>query len=181
MSFDAVGEAELPDLAALRDPRRLEVVEIVEHQTRDRERPQVVDAGRFLAAELGVVGLITPRDERRESAGDVLHLPQPEQVLEPLFGGFHRPVHHRRRRPQAHLVRVAHHAEPFVGRRLVVAVQQLAHAIDENLGATAGDAVESGRDQPLDRPAARAASTGARCARLQAAKARAAETPDTVP
>ena len=43
----AVGEAQLPDLAALRHPRRLQVVEVVEHEPRDRERPQVVDAGRF--------------------------------------------------------------------------------------------------------------------------------------
>ena len=37
---------------------------------------------------------------------------------------------------------------------LRVAVQQLADAIDEDLGAAAGNAVEAGGDQPLDhRPA----------------------------
>ena len=64
--------------------------------------------------------------------------------------GLDRAVHHRRRRAQAGAVRVAHHVEPLVGRRLAVAVQQLAHAIDEDLGAAAGNAVEAGVDQPLD-------------------------------
>ena len=45
----AVGEAQLPDLAALRHPRRLQVVEVVEDDARERERAQVVDAGRLAA------------------------------------------------------------------------------------------------------------------------------------
>ena len=52
------------------------------------------------------------------------------------------------RRPGA--VRLAHDVEPLVGRRLAVAVEQLAHAIDQDLRAAAGNAVEPGRDQPLD-------------------------------
>ena len=71
-------------------------------------------------------------------------------------------------------MRVAHHVEPFVGRRLAVAVQQLAHAIDEDLGAAAGNAVEAGGDQPLDHLAAPAAATAARGGSLPAATARAA-------
>ena len=51
----AVCEAELADLAALSDPRRLQVVEVVEHDARERERAQVVDAGRLGAAELGML------------------------------------------------------------------------------------------------------------------------------
>ena len=47
-------------------------------------------------------------------------------------------------------MRVAHDAEPLVGGRLAVAVQQLAHAIDQDLGAAARNAVEAGRDQPVD-------------------------------
>ena len=105
---------------------------------RDRERAQVVDAGRLGAAELGVLRLIAPRDERGEAAGLVLQLAEPEQVLEPLLHGLDRAVHHRRRRAQAGAVRVAHHVEPLVGRRLAVAVQDLADAIDEDLGAAAG-------------------------------------------
>ena len=102
------------------------------------------------AGELGVIGLIAPGDERGEAAGLVLQLAQPQQVLDALLVGLHRPVHHRRRRAQAGAMRVAHDVEPLVGGRLAVAVQQLAHAIDENLGAAAGNAVEPGRDQPVD-------------------------------
>ena len=47
-------------------------------------------------------------------------------------------------------MRVAHDVEPLVGGRLVVAVEDLAHAIDENLGAAARNAVETGGDQPID-------------------------------
>ena len=94
--------------------------------------------------------LIAPGDERGEAARLVLQRAQPQQVLEPLLVGLHRPVHHRRRRAQAGAVRVAHDVEPLVGGRLAVAVQQLAHAVDENLGAAARDAVEAGGDQPLD-------------------------------
>ena len=65
-----------------------------------RERAQVVDAGRLPAAELGVLRLIAPGDERGEAAGLVLQLAQPEQVLEPLLDRLDRAVHHRRRRAQ---------------------------------------------------------------------------------
>ena len=172
----AVRQAELPDLAALRDPRRLQVVEVVEHEPRDRERAQVVDAGRFDAAELGVLRLIAPGDERGEAAGLVLQIAQPEQVLEPLLHRLDRAVHHRRRRAQAGAMRVAHDVEPLVGRRLVVAVEDLADAIDEDLGAAARNAVETGRDQPVDHRRAPAAATAARCESLPAATARAAGT-----
>ena len=113
------------------------------------------------AGELGVLGLVAPGDERGEAAGLVLQRAQPQQVLEPLLVGLDRPVHHRRRRAQPGAVRVAHHVEPLVGRRLAVAVQQLAHAVDEDLGAAAGNAVEPGGDQPVDARRAPAAATAA--------------------
>ena len=146
----AEGEAELADLAALRHPRRLQVVEVVEHEPRDRQRPQIVDAGRFRAAELGVLRLIAPGDERGEArrsrpaaraAGTGARAaPPPSRPCRTSSS----PSSAARR------VRVAHDAQPFVRGRLAVAVEQLAHAIDEDLGAAAGNAVEPGRDQPLD-------------------------------
>ena len=102
------------------------------------------------AGQLGVIGLIAPGDERGEAAGLVLQRAQPQQVLEPLLVGLDRAVHHRRGGAQPGAMRVAHDVEPFVGRRLAVAVQQLAHAIDQDLGAAAGNAVEAGGDQPLE-------------------------------
>src|SRR4249919_2922542 len=53
----AVGEAQLTDFAALRHPRRLQVVEVVEHYPGDGERPEVLDAGRLPATELGMLRL----------------------------------------------------------------------------------------------------------------------------
>src|SRR2546427_422668 len=46
--------------------------------------------------------------------------------------------------------RVAHDVEPLVGGRLAVAMQQLAHAIDEDFRAAARNAVEAGGDQTID-------------------------------
>ena len=116
----------------------------------ERQRAQVVDAGRLVAAVLGVLRLVAPGDERGEAAGLVLQIAQPHHVLDALLVRLHRPVHHRRRRAQAGTMRLAHDAEPLVGRRLAVAVQQLADAVDEDLGAAAGNAVEAGRDEPFD-------------------------------
>ena len=75
---------------------------------------------------------------------------QPHHVLDALLDGLDVPVHHRRRRAQPLEVRLAHHVEPLVGRRLAVAVQQLAHAVDEDLGAAAGNAVEARGHQPVE-------------------------------
>ena len=47
-------------------------------------------------------------------------------------------------------MRVAHHVEPFVGGGLAVAMQQMANAIDEDLGAAPWNAVEAGSDQAID-------------------------------
>ena len=146
----AVRQAQLSDLAALGDPRRLQVVEVVEHDARQGERAQVVDAGRFGAGELRVIRLIAPRDEGGEAAGFVLQIAQTQQVLDAFFVGLDRAVHHRRGGAQSRPVRVAHHVEPFVGGRLAEAVQQRADAIDQDLGAAARNAVEAGRNQAID-------------------------------
>ena len=93
----------------------------------------------------------------------VLQIAQPEQMLEPLLHRLDGSVHHRRRRPKARAVRVTHDVEPLVGGRLAVAVQQLPHAIDEDLGAAARNAVEPGGDQPIEHlraPATATAATG---------------------
>jgi hypothetical protein len=40
-------------------------------------------------------------------------------------------------------MRVAHHIEPLIGRRLAVAVEDLPDAVDEDLRTAAGNAVEA--------------------------------------
>ena len=47
-------------------------------------------------------------------------------------------------------MRVAHHVEPFVGGGLAVAMQEMANAIDEDLGAAPGNTVEACSDQAID-------------------------------
>ena len=56
----AVRKTQLPDLAALRHPGSLQVVEVVEHDSRRGERPQVIDARGLDAASFRVLGLIAP-------------------------------------------------------------------------------------------------------------------------
>ena len=146
----AVRKAQLPDLPALRDPRRLQVVKIVEDDSRNRERAQVVDARRLPARQLGMVGLIAPRDKGGESTGLILERTKPQQMLHAFLVGLDRAVHHRGCRPQTGAMRVPHHVEPLVGRRFAVAVQQSPHAIDQNLSTTAGDAVEARRYEAVD-------------------------------
>jgi hypothetical protein len=87
--------------------------------------------------------------------GIILQLPQPEEVLEPFLRRFHRAVHHRGGRAQAGGVGFAHDAQPFVGRGFVVAIQDPAHAVHQDLGAAARDAVETRRDQTIDHGADR--------------------------
>ena len=71
----AVGEAQLADLPALGHPGRLQVVEVVEHESGDRQRAEIVDAGRLGATELGVFRLIAPGNERGETRRLVLQAP----------------------------------------------------------------------------------------------------------
>ena len=47
-------------------------------------------------------------------------------------------------------MRMPHHVEPLVGGRLADAVQQRAHAVDQDFRAAAGHAVEAGGNQPLE-------------------------------
>ena len=73
-----------------------------------------------------------------------------EQVLQALLERLDGAVHHRGGRAQTGVVGVAHHAEPFIGGGLAVAVEQLPDAIDEDLSAASGNAVEPGVDQAAD-------------------------------
>jgi len=140
----------LTNLASLRDPRCLQVVEVVENKPRNRQRPQILDAGCFRSAELGVFRLIAPGNESRKATHLVLELSQPEQVFQSLLHRLDRAVHHRRCRTKAGTMRVPHHIKPFIRRGFVVAIEKLAHAIDKNLRAAAWHAVEPCGNQALE-------------------------------
>ena len=84
---DAEHRRELRDLEADHDPERLDVRDVVEHQPRDRERLEVVEAGRARQVlHLGVGRMEGERDEREEAAGLVLLLAQSDQVVDALLG-----------------------------------------------------------------------------------------------
>jgi hypothetical protein len=68
-------------------------------------------------------------------------------VLDPLLERLDVAVHHRRRRRHAEPVGMAHDIEPFVRLRLLRRDHR-ADAVDEDLGAAAGDGVEPGVAQP---------------------------------
>ena len=67
----AVFQRHLADLQALRDPRALEVLKIIEVNPRERLHPQILVRADGRGAELRVLGLKRPRDERGEVAADV--------------------------------------------------------------------------------------------------------------
>ena len=72
----------------------------------------------------------------------VLELADPAQVLDALGERLDVAVHHRRRRRHAEPVRVAHDVQPVGGPRLLGG-DHVADAVDEDLGAAAGDRVEA--------------------------------------
>src|SRR5207248_4294595 len=87
------------------------------------------------------VVLERPREEGAEAAGLVLQLADPPEVLDALLERLDVPIHHGRRRRDPEPVRLAHHAEPLL-RVDLLRRDDVAHAIDEDLGAATGDRVE---------------------------------------
>ena len=93
--------------------------------------------------------LEVPAEERGEAVGLVLQIADLHEVRDAIARRVDGAVHHRRARTQAHLVRDAHHAEPLLARAL--GLRDLApHAVDEDLGAAAGHAVEPRSAQALE-------------------------------
>src|SRR5689334_17220993 len=146
-------ERDLADLHALRHPRRLDVLDVVEVDPAHSLHQQVVEARRrpgHLRGKRGVVGLVRPRDERAEAVHLVLQLADAAHVLDPLLERLDVAPHHRGRGAHAEPVGGAHDLQPLVGGRLLRR-DDLAHAVDQDLGAAAGERVEAGVAQPSPR------------------------------
>ena len=144
-----------------RDPVRLDVRDVVEHQARDREHLQVGGArleGEAAALEDRVLGMERERDEREEAARPVLLVAQPEEMLDPLLVGLDMAVEERAVRRHPEPVRGVVDVEPDV-RVLLAGRDEPPHAVGEHLGAAARSAR---RALP---PAARAAPPRARAPR----------------
>jgi len=154
----AVVQRDLGELGALGDVARLDVVEVVEDDPAQGLDAQVDRGGGLLRVEVllrDAVGLRVPRGEGREAAGPVLQVPQSDQVLDALRGRLDVAEHHGARRPEACLVHALVHLQPAI-RRGLLGGDDLAHALDQHLGARAGDAAEPRSDEVLqdllDRP-----------------------------
>src|SRR5437899_12282221 len=106
---------DLAGALALREPRRLDVGEVVEVEARDGEHPEVhVRALRMLdpLLEQGVARLEGPRHERGEAAERILELADRVEVVEQIVGLLYVAVHHRRRRLESPPMGLAMDREP---------------------------------------------------------------------
>ena len=124
--------------------------EVVEVDAAHGQHAQVVDARgrRWPACSSRVAGLERPGDEGREAARLVLQVAEAAQMLDALRGRVERAEHHRRRGRHADAVGLTHDVEPGPRRDLVRA-DGGADAVDEHLGAAAGQEVQPGGLQAL--------------------------------
>ena len=141
-------QRQLPDALALRDPRALDVRDVVEVEARQSQRRQVVPRACLLAAKLRVAGLKRPCDEGAEAARLVLQAAHLLHVLDAVGHRLAEADDHRRRALHADRVRRLHDAQPIV-RHDLLRRNPLADAVDEDLRAAARQAVESRRLQAL--------------------------------
>ena len=132
--------------------------------SRIRARACTARFSRFVGPGTGEAGEVDRRvvvherqqDELREAARPLLDRAEQLQVRDPVRGGVHVAVHHRRRRRDAQLVRGRDDLDPRRGRQLALG-EHPAHVVVEDLGGRARAA--SRRPPPSPRPASRG-STG---------------------
>ena len=121
--------------------------DVVEVDPRDGLRQQVVERGRHVLVAARPPSSRLPSRwnvhemNARKPPRLVLHLAHAAHVLDALLERLDVAVHHRRGRRHAESVRVAHDVEPLVRVRLLRR-DDVAHAVDEDLAAAAGQRVE---------------------------------------
>jgi hypothetical protein len=146
----AVMERDLREPLAEHHPVRFDVVEVVKHEPRDRDRSQAVGARR--SRQVRHFGVFRPEGERYEAleaARPVLQVAQPRHVIDAILRRLDVAVEHGRVRAEAGAVHLLGDVEPRV-RSALVPADLLADVFGEYLGAAAGAAVEPGGDEPLD-------------------------------
>ena len=135
-------EQVLRELDAGRNPERLDMRDIVEHQPGHRVDTQRISAGRRRQlAHLIVVGMERQRNERLEPARVVLQRARAQHVIDALFPGLDVPVQHCHIRAHAEAVRKLVDLEVSIGPALVVA-NLPAHTLGEYFGAAARQRIE---------------------------------------
>ncbi len=146
----SVGERDLGRLLAEHDPVGLHVIEVVEHQPRQRDHPQIDEGARLHdVGEFRVLRVKGERDDRLEAAGFLLQGSQSQQVIDPMPRLFDVAVEHGRVRAEAEAVGFAMHVEPDVGVGFVFA-ELLADFGIEDFRTAAGEAAETGVDHRFE-------------------------------
>jgi len=142
-------QRELTDFRPLCDPGRLDIGNVVQIQSGDGLRAQIiVSAGTGQMRQSRVFGLKSPTDERREAAGPILELAQSFQMLDALGQCLDMAEHHRASGLAAQLVPGPMYLEPLVGEDFIFG-DRLADAIYEDLGAASGQTTHAGVLEPL--------------------------------
>ena len=132
-------------------PVRLDVAEVIEQESCDRNRPQIVPHRRLphRPPQLRMRRQERERDERLKAPRLVLQVAQAHHVRDALLERLDVPVEHRRIRLDAELMRRTRHGQPPIRRRLVRA-ELPAHAVGENLRTAARDRLQPRRAQAQD-------------------------------
>ena len=145
-------ERDLAGALALREPRRLDVREVVEVEARGREHAQIGVGPLVLLDPLleeRVPRLERPGDEGREPAVEILKIADRVEVVEEVVGALDVAVHHRRRGLEPAPVRLAVGLEPGAGTALL-GLDPPAHALREDLGPAAGERPLTGLPEPVE-------------------------------
>src|SRR5438445_13774932 len=95
-------QADLADFNARSEPAGLDVVKVVEVQTADGKRLQVIDSCGLLnfLAERGIFRCKDPGDDGGESSGVLLNSPQPVVMIHAMAELFSAAAHHCPRRAE---------------------------------------------------------------------------------
>ena len=146
MSLAPNRKRHLSEPQSLRQPRRLEVFDVVEEQTRDRQHLQIINAGRFVFDprpsavfsrwKVQGINAVKPPVSSCRSRMRCRCLTRCSIVIADA-------KHHRRRRSQTDAMHRAHHVQPLI--RRAFRRDALAHFVVENLGAAAGQTVKTRR------------------------------------
>ena len=109
----------------------------------------IVPGADFFAADIGVAGLECPGDKGAETAGLILQAADFFHVFNTLFHGFTEADNHGGRAFHADGVGGLHDGQPVVSHDFLGA-DDLAHAVGEDFGTAAGQAVKAGRLQAFE-------------------------------
>ena len=136
-------KSDLGCLGADHDPIGLDVGEIVQQETADCDGLKIQHGGRGRQMiQLRMGRMEGQGDETLKALSLVLQLPQPDQVVDPLFHGFNMPVEHGGIGLQSAEVHPPGDFEPAFARHLVV-TNEVAGALGKDLGPSPGATVHS--------------------------------------